>query len=138
MFSIIDNIYLSNLHNALDLNLIQANDIKIVIRLSEDDNKSIYPESIEFYNFELEDNCLFKGELLQYSKIIKDIVCRNKSKNILIHCNEGQSRSVSVIIYYLMTTYKIGFDLSLGLIKKIKPDVKPNPAFESILRAFEP
>lgn len=138
MYHIINNIYLSNRHDAADLSLIQDNNIQIIVRLSEDDNKSLYPECIEFHNYELEDNCLFKSEMIQYSKIIKDIIDRNRSKNILIHCNEGQSRSVSAIIYYLMTTYKISFDHSLKLIKKIKPDAKPNSAFESALKAFDP
>jgi protein-tyrosine phosphatase len=119
------------------MQLINSNNIQIVIRLSEDDNKSIYPNAIQFYNFVLEDNCLYKAELLQYSKLIKDIVQRNSNKNILIHCNEGQSRSVSAIIYYLMTTYKLGFDASLNLIKKIKSDAKPNNSFQMALRAFE-
>lgn len=138
MIHIIDNIYLSNRHDAANMQLINSNDIQIVIRLSEDVNESIYPSTIQFHNFELEDNCLYKAEMLQYSKLIKDIVQRNKDKHILIHCNEGQSRSVSAIIYYLMTTYKIGFDASLSWIKKMKPDVKPNNAFERVLRAFEP
>lgn len=137
MYHIVDNVYLSNLHDARNMQLISANNIQIVIRLSEDDNKSIYPKAIQFYNFVLEDNCLYKAELLQYSKLIKDIVQQNSNKNILIHCNEGQSRSVSAIIYYLMTTYKIGFDTSLNLIKKIKSDVKPNNSFQMALRAFE-
>ena len=138
MYHIINNIYLSNRHDAADLSLIQDNSIQIVFRLSEDDNKSLYPECIEVHNYELEDNCLFRSEMIQYSKIIKDIIDRNGSKNILIYCNEGQSRSVSAIIYYLMTTYKISFDRSLKLIKKIKPDAKPNSAFESSLKAFDP
>jgi protein-tyrosine phosphatase len=150
MFHIIDNIYLSNRHDAANLQLIDSNDIQIVIRLSEDTNEvgrrpsgtfgplSIYPEAIQFYNFELEDNCLFKSEMIQYSKLIKDIIIRNKHKHVLIHCNEGQSRSVSAIIYYLMTTYKIGFDASLAWVKKMKPDAKPNSAFETVLRAFDP
>ena len=42
MYHIIDNIFLSNLRDASNIGLINQNNIKIVIRLSEDINKSIY------------------------------------------------------------------------------------------------
>lgn len=134
MYHIIDNIFLSNVHDAHNMALILTNDINIVIRLSEDCNTTVYPKSIEFYNFEIEDNCLYKKEIIQFSKTIRSIITKNPNKNILVHCNEGQSRSVSVIIFYLMTIHKLSFDQSLDLIKEIKSDVRPNDAFESALR----
>ncbi len=134
MYHIIDNIFLSNVHDAHDMKLIDANNINTVIRLSEDDNVSPYPSNIQFYNFVMEDNALYKNELLKFSKVIKEYVLNNPTKNILIHCNEGQSRSVSVIIYYLMTTHNMSFDESKELIKSIKSDIRPNSAFENVLR----
>ena len=41
----------------------------------------------------------------------------------------GQSRSVSVIIYYLMKKYKLNYKEAYTYIKNIKNDVKPNNAF---------
>lgn len=132
----VNNIFLSNLRDAHNMNMIRANNIEIVVRLSEGDNASIYPTNIDFHNFEIEDNCLFKTELINYSKFIRGIIDNNRDKNILIHCNEGQSLSVSVIIFYLMTKYKLSFDESRDYIKKIKPDIRPNDAFEQVLRTF--
>ena len=134
MYHIIDNIFLSNIQDAHNLGLIKSNNINMVIRLSEDSNTSIYPDNIEFYNFEIEDNCLYKKELIRFSETIQYIILANPNKNILIHCNEGQSRSVSVIIFYLMTIHKLSFDQSRDFIKKIKSDIRPNDAFESVLR----
>ena len=136
MYHITNNIFLSNLHDACNMNLIRSNNIQIVVRLSEDDNASIYATNIEFHNFEIEDNCLYKTELINYSKFIRGIIDNNHDKNILIHCNEGQSRSVSVILFYLMTKHKLSFDESRDFIKKIKPDIRPNDAFEQVLRTF--
>ena len=136
MYHIVNNIFLSNLRDAHNMKMIRANNIQIVVRLSEDDNTSIYPTNIAFHNFEMEDNCLFKTELINYSKFIRGIIDNNQDKNILIHCNEGQSRSASVIIFYLMTKYKLSFDQSRDYIKKIKSDILPNDAFEQVLRTF--
>ncbi len=134
MFHIIDNIYLSNIHDAFNYELINKNNIQIVIRLSEDMNQSPYPKDIKYYNFEIEDNLLYKKELIEFSKLAYRIIEENPNKNILIHCNEGQSRSVSIIIYYLMTKYKYDYNTSYELVKDIKLDAKPNMAFEKVLR----
>jgi protein-tyrosine phosphatase len=136
MFHIIDNIYLSNLRDAENYQLINDNNIKIVIRLSEDENKSPYMNNIEFYNFEIEDNLLYKKELIDISEIVYQLIEDNKDKNILIHCNEGQSRSVSVIIYYLIRKYEYDYFKSYDLIKNIKVDAKPNMAFQKVLMSY--
>jgi len=139
LFYIIDNIFLSNLFNANDINLIQSKNINIIIRLSEDHNNSIYDDSIIFYNFEIEDNFLYKKKIIEYSKLIYKIILDNPNKNILIHCNEGQSRSVSVIIYYLCMKYNYNYDQSYNYIKNIKSDIRPNNAFSfELKKLFDP
>ena len=80
MYHIIDNVYLSNRHDAYNMKLIEQNQIKMVIRLSEDYNVTIYPPSIQFCNFELEDNPLYKKEIIEYSKEIYNLVINNKEK----------------------------------------------------------
>lgn len=145
MFHIIDNVYLSNLQDALNGSLVLKNKINIVVRLSEDDlhpkveyyeNMTPPINNIEYYNYVLEDNCLYAKEIIQYSKEIFNLIEINSDKNILIHCNEGQSRSVSVIIYYLIKKHNYSFDDALDYIKKIKSDAKPNSVFQKKLRSY--
>ncbi len=136
LYHIIDNIYLSNLDSALDLSRIDASHIKSVFRLSEDANNSTYPSTIEFINFELEDNFLERHLMIVIAERIYDLI-QDRSHNILIHCNMGQSRSVSVIMYYLMRKHKMNFREALNHIRSIKSDVKVNEGFERILREFD-
>ena len=139
LFHVIDNIYLSNLINATNFDLVKSNNINIVIRLSEDNNKNIYDDSVIFYNFEIEDNLLYKDTIIEYSKNIYAIILDNPDKNILIHCNEGQSRSVSVIIYYLCKHHNFNFENAYNYIKNIKSDIRPCNAFIFELRKlFDP
>jgi len=129
--NIIDNLFISNLQDALRV----RNEFDIVIRLSEDFNKKpISYNDIEFYNFELEDNLLFSKEIIEYSKTIYDIIETNPDKRILIHCNEGRSRSVSVIIYYICRKYHLTYEEALDIVKKKKPDIGPNDGFANALR----
>lgn len=145
MKHIIDSIYLSNLQDALNGDLIRKNKITIVARLSEDNKHPLAeyyenmdpPIDIEYHNYELEDNCLYTKEIIQYSKAIYKLIESNKDAHILIHCNEGQSRSVSVILYYLMTKHNYSFDNALKYIQNIKPDANPNYSFQQALRNFD-
>lgn len=136
MFHIIDNIYLSNLIDASNHRLIRDNKIEAVFRLSEDINKTMYGPSVEFCNYEIEDNILYKKEIIEIAKDIVDKVLSNKERNVLIHCNEGQSRSVTVIIYYLITQHGFTFEEAYDLVKSKKKDIHPNDAFIKALRAL--
>ena len=92
--------------------------------------------NIDYYNYVLEDNCLYANEIIQYSKEILNLIGLNSDKNILIHCNEGQSRSVSVIIYYLMKKHNYTFDDASEYIQNIKSDAKPNSVFQKKLHSL--
>jgi hypothetical protein len=61
LYHIANNVYLSNLRSALGIELIRDNRIKIVCRLSEDNEIPVDYElmNIEFFNFEMEDNFMF-------------------------------------------------------------------------------
>ena len=54
----------------------------------------------------------------------------------LVHCNAGQSRSASVVIYYLMTKEK-SLKQSYEYVKARKPDIRPNYGFCSQLQCAE-
>lgn len=136
LYHIIDNIYLSNLRSALNLEDIQKEDITIIHRLSEDYNKNIYPNNIQFYNYQLEDNFLYTYELMKYGEQIISNIENNKNKKILIHCNEGRSRSVSVIIMYLILKKGYRYIDALQHIERIKSDINPNIGFKRILKLY--
>lgn len=133
LYHIIDNIYLSNLISAENFKLIEQHSIGVVCRLSEDRNKTIYGPNIKFHNYEVEDNIIAGNDMLLAASEICKII-DNSECNVLVHCNEGQSRSASVIIYYLITRYNKSYEEALQMLKNIKHDVRPNEVFEKKLR----
>jgi len=56
---------------------------------------------------------------------------------ILVHCNQGVSRSATVVIAYIMKHEKLPLEEALKLTKKAKPDIKPNPGFLEQLKLYE-
>jgi len=69
------------------------------------------------------ENILFESSLVFIDKNL------NKGKKVLIHCNQGISRSPSIGMLYLATKEKIrnvSFDLAKEDFMKIYPDYQPS------------
>ncbi|CAI5756022.1 unnamed protein product [Candida verbasci] len=56
--------------------------------------------------------------------------------NVLVHCAQGVSRSVIVIMAYLMKRYKLTLDQSLYAVKRKCSDAEPNSSFIKQLEMF--
>lgn len=54
--------------------------------------------------------------------------------NILVHCQQGVSRSVSMVMCYLMKYYKIPYDEGLAMARECRGQANPNEGFEKQLR----
>uniref|UniRef100_A0A0G4I4B4 protein-tyrosine-phosphatase n=1 Tax=Chromera velia CCMP2878 TaxID=1169474 RepID=A0A0G4I4B4_9ALVE len=57
--------------------------------------------------------------------------------NILVHCNQGVSRSVSLLLSFLMKYKRLSLDEALQTIKTASPTAAPNDSFMKQLKAFE-
>lgn len=56
---------------------------------------------------------------------------------VLVHCNAGVSRSVSVVIAYLMKHYGMSFDEAFKFVKSKRSFVRPNVGFVEQLKLYE-
>ena len=56
---------------------------------------------------------------------------------ILVHCFAGRSRSVSIILAYLMVWHRITLRVALHHVRSIRPAANPNSSFMRHLKAFE-
>lgn len=55
---------------------------------------------------------------------------------VLVHCQEGVSRSVAFVMAYLIYHYKLSVLQSLHAVKRRNGDAKPNPSFMEQLQLF--
>jgi protein-tyrosine phosphatase len=62
---------------------------------------------------------------------------RSTNGRIYVHCQAGISRSVTIVIAYLMNSQKISYKQALDLVKERRPNVKPNYGFTKQLQEFE-
>jgi len=66
-----------------------------------------------------------------------DKVISEAHGKILVHCVAGVSRSVSVILYYLMKKYNLSYDDALKIVRHNRNIVGPNTSFERQLREYD-
>jgi len=57
--------------------------------------------------------------------------------NVLVHCQQGVSRSASIVIAYLIRNQNMSFDSAYSFLKHKRACVKPNPSFVKALQEWE-
>lgn len=72
-----------------------------------------------------------KQNLRPYFKPVAQFITQNLSKNVLVHCIAGHSRSVSLLVYYMVKVAKVasGTRDALDKICAIRPTIEPNEGF---------
>lgn len=63
--------------------------------------------------------------------------CRRSGGRVLVHCNAGVSRSVSVVIGWLMLVERCSFDEALATVRSQRPCGRPNDGFAKQLREMK-
>ncbi|RDB24319.1 Dual specificity protein phosphatase 1B [Hypsizygus marmoreus] len=58
-------------------------------------------------------------------------------RNVLVHCQQGISRSPAIVIAYLIRNHGMSFDNAYALLKRKRACIKPNSGFVSALREWE-
>ena len=62
---------------------------------------------------------------------------RQPGEKLLVHCEQGISRSASLVIAYLMVTDKLTCEQATNYVKMRRKLVQPNPGFRKQLAAFD-
>lgn len=62
---------------------------------------------------------------------------RLKGEGCLVHCLAGVSRSVTLVVAYVMTVTTLGWQEALAAVKVARPCASPNVGFQTQLQEFE-
>ncbi|KAL5782521.1 hypothetical protein ACOSP7_007550 [Xanthoceras sorbifolium] len=62
---------------------------------------------------------------------------KRQGGGVLVHCFVGRSRSVTIILAYLMKKRGMSFSQALEHVKSRRPQASPNPGFISQLKELE-
>ena len=127
---ICDNVFLGDFRAADNLPLLKEKNITAIINCAYN-LPSKFPKEITYLNLKLADekNVEIIPALENAYNFIKD----DSSRQILVHCVHGASRSGSAVIFYLMKEKKWDLDTCINFIKEKRDIIKPNEGFKKQL-----
>lgn len=132
--NIIENIYVGNYAAALDKEVLKLLGITHIL-VSANNLKEYYPDEYTYKTIPLYDS--------EYTKIAKYfsesnefIDLGNKNGKILVHCGAGVSRSVSLVIAYMINNLQYPYSEAIKLVKSKRSVANPNQGFEKQLRDY--
>ncbi len=121
---IVENIYLGDVEAALSEELLRKNEIDFVINLSNTRYQEY--ENIEYFHIDIEDES--DVEISTYFNIVNEKIKEHPNTKILIHCMNSVSRSVTVVLQYLLQ--KMNLKEAYEFLKsKRKQYTRPNRGF---------
>ncbi|MED6253626.1 Dual specificity protein phosphatase 22-B [Ataeniobius toweri] len=132
---ILPDLYLGNIKDAQDRELLAQHNITHI--LSIHDTAAPVLEDMTYLCISAADHS--KQNLIQYFResIMFIHESRLKGDGCLVHCVAGVSRSVTLVVAYIMTVTGRGWVESLAAVRAARPCAGPNLGFLRQLEEFE-
>ncbi|KZS89096.1 phosphatases II [Sistotremastrum niveocremeum HHB9708] len=130
-------LYMGSMAASLDIDLLRSHQIKNIVQVLDVDWGMLSDKGLDYYQVNLADRT--SANIIPHLNGACDYIRSHLSqgRNVLVHCQQGVSRSCAIIIAYLMRERGLSFDESLALIKARRACAKPNDGFIRQLRAWQ-
>jgi protein-tyrosine phosphatase len=130
-----DKLFVGNISTATNKEFLKENGITHIINILSQRFEP-YPDDFEYLHIYAYDTVDWD---LTYSFPITNLFIKDALKNggkVYIHCMCGVSRSVSILLAYLMTNTTNSLESILNDVRSIRPIANPNKAFMKQLVDF--
>ncbi|KAF8217167.1 protein-tyrosine phosphatase-like protein [Mycena galopus ATCC 62051] len=131
-------LYLGSMAAAHDMDLLRAHDIAHLVQVLE---VPWMPDSdrpgLSCHRVDLQDTV--SASLLPHLEAACDYirVSLSRRENVLVHCQQGVSRSASIVIAYLIRDRAMTYDAAFDLVRQRRQCIHPNSGFVKTLREWE-
>ena len=131
-------LYISSYNATKNIDLLEKNKITHIINCAADFCENVFEKDNKYtyLSFYLKDHVLENIECIFYEciKFIENV--REKGGRVLVHCIQGISRSVSIVIAYIIFTKKLSYDKAFNLVQLKREISSPNFGFSIQLQNF--
>lgn len=140
----VDWIWVGSADDARDCAALRKNNIRYVLNCTMDKSNGGVPNfhkkdpAFTYCRLSMADNTT--EHLSQHFEVAWEFFERARIREdggVLVHCQQGVSRSVSMVISYLMKYYRFAFDDALVLLKQSRSQACPNEGFTVQLKTLE-
>lgn len=133
---ICENVFISDSNGASNISFLLQNNITHILICAIELHPQ-HPNNFTYKHCPIIDSPLFniKRFFKECIIFIEEVIQQNG--NILIHCKLGRSRSVTIVLSYLIKSHKLSLQASLNILQKCHPLASPNEGFLIQLQEFE-
>jgi len=131
-----DFLYISGYKTASTASDLQNMKITNIINCSGDLCENLSFSGINYLTLNIRDNVSENIECLFFKCINYINEAKEKQGRVLIHCYKGVSRSVSILISYLIYLYKWTYDEAFDFVQSKRSIANPNIGFYLQLKTF--
>lgn len=127
---ITDQIYLSSEVEARNLKQLKDNKISHILVVGSE-LSIFHPSKFEYLQIALKDlkKEPIKDTILDSIMFVEKAIGQQQENRVLVHCKMGASRSVSVVICYIMVKWNRSFQDAFKMVKSLRKQASPNQGF---------
>jgi protein-tyrosine phosphatase/rhodanese-related sulfurtransferase len=136
-FQILPHLYLSCRKGASNKENLQKNNITRILNVTSEESEYQYLDGFTYHQIAVEDSQ--EVDMLLYLPVAFAFIeeARLSNEKVLVHCHAGMSRSVTVIIGYLMKYHGHTLNSAYDYVRQKKSNISPNFGFLQQLIQFE-
>jgi len=137
---IIENIFLSSEICSQNLDVLKNLNIRYILNICNSSN--MFEDNDEYRIVYLKYPTMFDSENCKIYSIFPECYnfldnVFNNNTRVLVHCNQGRSRSSTVVIAYLMKKFNWRYKPTYDYVKELRPLIQPNEGFIEQLKIYE-
>jgi len=130
-------LYLGSMTAVNDPDLLQEHRISHLVQVLDVAWLPAARAGFECYRIDIRDST--SADLRPHLESVCNYIDRalRSGQNVLVHCQQGISRSAAVVMAYLIRNHSMSFDAAYALVKRKRACTKPNSGFVQCLQEWE-
>jgi protein-tyrosine phosphatase len=130
---ILPYLYIGNMHDAQQIIALKNMGIHSIINVTRDVKDNLKYGGINRFRIPIDDTP--RVDISYYFQDAIDFIERARENNdkVLVHCVMGISRSVTIVLAYLMIVCGYTYEDAFDYVKSIRPIINPNIGFRAKL-----
>lgn len=136
---IFPRLYISNWYVAASKTTLNSLSITHVVKIGEQYRTSQHHSNRVYLSIELDDteSTELSPHFLPFFKFVNEALAENTTNRVLVHCEAGISRSVSLSIAWLMSVHTMTYQSAFERINAVRCFVNPNMGFVTQLHRYQ-
>jgi protein-tyrosine phosphatase len=131
------NVYVGALASAFFLPVLQARNITHIVNVS-DEKYHQHDGHVEYLHIKHVPDTSSTNLSRHFGHVVAFIKQATQSGScVLVHCQAGISRSVTMVVAYLMADLGLSYEDALARVQQVRPQANPNQGFVQQLQEWQ-